>query len=243
MKVIGSYIRTIAENNDTFTLNDALRYVRQRVPHASASTVIWNLHYLTNKGELQRIRRGLYAKTNHKKKFSLIPDQSLLEKAKLIDQKLPYTRYCVWNVAILQDYARHQFIATYDILEVEKEALDAAAEILADIGPWSVQEKNLQSLPSALAAKRGTVVKRLLHEAPLEIRDGVWFPKLEKIVVDLLCDSPGLAFIQGTEAMTIIANLLNIHAFNWSTASRYASRRGKKKEIEDIYSNYRQNDQ
>ena len=243
MKVISPYIRTIVENNDTFTLDEALRYVRQRVPDASASTVISNLHYLAEKGELQRVRRGVYAKKNHKKRFSIVLDQSILKKAKIVAQELPYAMYCVWNVAILQNYARHQFASNYDIIEVEKEALDAAVEILSDIDSWSIQEKNFQSLPSALTAKRGTVVKRLLHEAPLEMRDGVWVPKLEKIVVDLLCDSPALAFIQGAEATTIIANLLNIYTFNWSKASRYASRRGKKEEIEKIYSNYRQNNQ
>ncbi len=138
MKVISPYIRTIVENNDTFTLDDALRYVRQRVPNASTSTVIWNLHYLAEKGELQRVRRGVYAKKNDKKKFSIVPEKSILKKAKIIAKKLPYTRYCVWNVAILQDYACHQFVSNYDVLEVEKEALDAAVEILSDINPWSI---------------------------------------------------------------------------------------------------------
>ena len=185
----------------------------------------------------------VYMQRQITKRNFLVPEKSLLKKAKIIAKKLPYTTYCVWNVAILQDYARHQFASDYDIIEVEKEALDAAVEILSDIDSWSIQEKNFQSLPSALTAKRGTVVKRLLHEAPLEMRDGVWVPKLEKIVVDLLCDSPALAFIQGAEATTIIANLLNIYTFNWSKASRYASRRGKKEQIEKIYSNYRQNNQ
>jgi len=185
----------------------------------------------------------VYMQRQITKRNFLVPEKSLLKKAKIIAKKLPYTTYCVWNVAILQDYARHQFASDYDIIEVEKEALDAAVEILSDIDSWSIQEKTFRSLPSALTAKRGTVVKRLLHEAPLEMRDGVWVPKLEKIVVDLLCDSPALAFIQGAEATTIIANLLNIYTFNWSKASRYASRRGKKEQIEKIYSNYRQNNQ
>jgi hypothetical protein len=117
-------------------------------------------------------------------------------------------------------------------LEVEKESVDSVVEMLNDKNELYVTEKVLEIVNNNIIAnKRVTVVKALIQEAPLSMKNGIYIPSLEKLIVDLYCGGPALSFLEGTETETIIENLLARYTVNFDTLLRYATRRGKKNEI------------
>jgi len=169
--------------------------------------------------------------------FPNLPDEILKRKAQAIAQNLTYTTYCVWNVGILSSFSRHQFLASYDIVEVDKEAINSALEILPEpMAPCFIEQALLSVNILSFGQHRSTVVKALIKEAPLEKREGISVPSLEKIIVDLFCNGPALSFLGESEASIIIENLVSQYSFNIDALLRYAGRRGKKKEIEELLS-------
>src|SRR5690606_6492897 len=76
------------------------------------------------------------------------------------------------------------------------------------------------------------IITRLTSESPIQKIDNVNTVTLEKILVDLLCDEKLFAAQQGAELERIYRTAFEKYTVSTTKLLRYASRRGKKKEIE-----------
>lgn len=154
-------------------------------------------------------------------------------------QAFPYAKMCVWDIDILNSFTQHQFSVSFDIVEIEKVAVAPAQEYLEGYEPPCVQERVLQHITyDSFSPKRLTVVKPLVSESPLANDVGIPTPSVEKIIVDLYSSGPAFYFLQGNETMKIIEALMLRYTINTSKLIRYASRRGKKEEIQSIASKF-----
>lgn len=85
------------------------------------------------------------------------------------------------------------------------------------------------------------VLKSLSTRAPLQkITDKklkITVPHLEKILIDLFCDSKTFYFYGGKELENIYANALDLYTIDFSRLLNYAKRRGKESEIRDFIEN------
>lgn len=85
------------------------------------------------------------------------------------------------------------------------------------------------------------IIKPLISESPLIDFKGVKTPTLEKILVDILCDSD-MDYLHGNEWYRIFDNANSMYAINRTSMLRYASRRNAKqtleKAIEKLGTNY-----
>lgn len=75
------------------------------------------------------------------------------------------------------------------------------------------------------------VLKDLVSEAPRQKFDNVFTATLEKILVDIFCDAEFFGGFQGAELMNIFSSAMEKYIIQSSRMLRYASRRGKRKEI------------
>ena len=73
----------------------------------------------------------------------------------------------------------------------------------------------------------------MVSESPLQSVYGIAVPMLEKILVDAIV-SPELEFARGGEIFTIFENAGEMYRINRKTMLRYATRRGKKEEVEKL---------
>lgn len=228
MNTIEKAILDYASQNKNFTIKEITDIVAPGTPYA---TIVWRLSIMTRLGLLDRIGRGKYQRSQ-KARFESHIDEILLRKGKSFKKAFPYTTYCIWNIGELASFSRHQFESSYDILEVDKVSVASVVEMLNDKNDLYVTEKVLEIVNNNIITnKRVTVVKALIQEAPLSIKDGIYIPSLEKLIVDLYCGGPALSFLEGTETETIIENLLARYTVNFDTLLRYATRRGKKAKI------------
>ena len=80
------------------------------------------------------------------------------------------------------------------------------------------------------------IVKPLVSESPLIDFQGVKTPSLEKILVDVICDSD-MDYLHGSEWNRMVDNAHSMYAINRTSMLRYASRRNAKQTIEKAIEN------
>ena len=72
------------------------------------------------------------------------------------------------------------------------------------------------------------IILPLVSEAPLQIVNSVQTVTLEKILVDLFCDTTTFFAYQGSERSTIFKEAFDRYTVHQNKLLRYARRRGKK---------------
>jgi len=184
---------------------------------------------------LHRISRGIYSLSSIDKTYYSGADISLLRPLlHLVKAQLPYLSICVWRTNWLNAFMQHQPGKFMTILEVEKDGIEAVFHLLRDeklhvfMNPT---ENILNYYVNHQSPKNPIILTRLISEAPVQVKDGVTIPTIEKILVDLLSDPVLYATFQGKELKRIYKSAFDRYQVNEAKVTRYASRRGKKTEI------------
>ncbi len=118
------------------------------------------------------------------------------------------------------------------ILETEKEACESVFHKLQDSGKAVFLEPTVDIMERYVSVEKNPIViKPIVSEAPLQKVEGINFPTLEKILVDLICDKDILFAYQGRELQHIWENAFNKYTVQQDKLLRYADRRRRKREI------------
>ncbi|OYT17559.1 MAG: hypothetical protein B7C24_01840 [Bacteroidetes bacterium 4572_77] len=178
---------------------------------------------------------------------SFMPEISSKEKSlnKKINREFPYLEFCIWNSSVLNEFTLHQANQFYLLIEVEKDATQAIFLYLKE-NKYSVFLAPTKDVFEKYITENNNlvIVKTLTTEAPTQNVDGINTSSIEKILVDIFCDEIIFSAYQGNEMRTIYKEAFSKYSINKSKLLRYASRRGKKEEIERyINSNLRQHNQ
>ena len=189
---------------------------------------------MVSKGVLERKGRGVY---KIGKTTAFVPD--LDNKTKSIYKKIlsefPYSTVCVWNTSLLNEFTLHISNSHFTLIEVDKESMESIF--------YSLREKHNQVFfnPNngileqyVFNSNTPIIVKPLISEAPLQSINNINTITLEKILVDLFCDEDLFQFYQGREKKRIFNEAYARYTINNNKLLRYASRRGKKEEIEKL---------
>lgn len=91
--------------------------------------------------------------------------------------------------------------------------------------------------------KEPWIVKSLVSEAPTQLVNGIPTVTIEKLLVDIFCDPVIFNAQQGSEMNQIFSEAFEKYSISESKMLRYASRRRKKKELDNYLnetSKYRQ---
>ena len=121
------------------------------------------------------------------------------------------------------------------ILETDRSAAEAVYEDVREMaGNRTVllrpTEKEYRLYASGTPS---LLVKDLISEAPVIRVEGVTTASLEKLLVDVTI-APEFEFARGSELYTIYENADQMYRIGKKTMLRYATRRGKKDEIEKL---------
>ena len=123
----------------------------------------------------------------------------------------------------------HQPNQFYYLIETDKETTDAVFYFLREIKKAVFLEPTNDILEKYLFNEREVfIVKSLVSEAPTQIVKGVNTATIEKMLVDIFCDTVVFSTQQGAEMRTIFREAFSKYTINLSKALRYADRRRKK---------------
>jgi len=206
-------------------------------------TINWRIHTMIQNGILQRVGRG---KFKFGKERNYLPEVSPLMKSvySKIKKEFPYTVISIWNTSSLNEFMIHQPFKFYNVLEIEKEAMDSIFYFLKDLNFSVFLEPTIDILEKYTPDnKQIIIIKPLISEAPLITVNEIATASIEKMLVDIFCDTITFSAQQGSEMRTIFETAFTKYTINQSKMLRYASRRRKKEnfiEILNTISNLRQ---
>jgi hypothetical protein len=212
-------------------------------PEVKKTTVNWRIYNLVQEGVLNRIGRGnfslgkgkVYTPEISKKQASLY---------KKIKADFPFLTVCIWSTSIINEFMLHQPGRYYQLIEVDKDALESIFYYLKNKNYSAFMEPSEQLIRRyMLDEKEPWIVKTLVSEAPIQFVDGIPTVTIEKLLVDIFCDPVIFNAQQGSEMNQIFDEAFEKYTINESKMLRYASRRRKRRELDhylDGKSKYRQ---
>jgi len=216
---------------ENFKTSDIVLFFRNNEPKLSQNAINWRIYNLVQKGILERIGKGVFRLGQNR---LYIPEISSKQKNiyNAMFSKFPFSKFCVWNLSILNEFSIHQSDMNFILLEVEKESVQSVFYEMKEnknnvfIEPTEDVIENY-----VIYQKNPVIIKTLISEAPLQKVKNVFTTTIEKLLVDIFCDKELYFAFQGKELRTITEEAFMKYSVNQNKILRYANRRGKKEEF------------
>ncbi len=224
-------IMMYAGNRESFRFADLLSYLNSII-NISKVTLSWYLREMVKDNLLFKLGRGIYTSRKHQ-----LTDYTprLRDKAirigKLISGAFSFIKISVFDGQVLADFQHHISSNNLIYVEVERDAMESVFHWLKGEGCKVYLNPNKDFVYDNIdISKDAIIVKPLISESPLTEIRGILTPRIEKILVDVLCDDD-LDYLHGSEWYYILEHVMNTYSVNRSTLLRYASRRNAKDKI------------
>lgn len=230
-------IISYAENREYFRFADLFSYLNNLF-EISKVTLAWYLRGMVNDNSLFKLGRGIYTSRNVQTR-QYIPrlGNKSVKLAKKISENFPFVTVSVFDGNVLADFQHHISSNELHYIEVDREAMESVFHFLKQQGYLAyLQPDKVFMYNNIDLSKEAFVVKPLISESPLTEYRGVKTPKLEKILVDILCDDD-MDYLQGSEWNRIFDNANDKYSISRTAMLRYASRRNAKTAIEKAIEN------
>ncbi|MCD4726650.1 MAG: hypothetical protein K8R46_03240 [Pirellulales bacterium] len=156
--------------------------------------------------------------------------KSIYKKTKV---QFPFADFCIWDTRFLNEFMIHQPASFITIVETENEVIDSLFNFLKESyrNVFLNPDKNI--IENYISGENNSIiVKPLISEAPTKLIDNIETITLEKMLVDIYSDAKFFYSFHGAEMDNIYSNAIGTYSLNQSKLLRYASRRGKRKQIE-----------
>lgn len=224
-------IMTYAENRESFRFADLLAYLNSII-NISKVTLSWYLREMVKDNILFKLGRGIYtSRQQHTMCYTPRLRDKAIKIGKLIAEAFPFINICVFDGQVLADFQHHISSNNLIYIEVEREAMESVFHWLKGEGYTTYLNPNKDFMYENIdISKDALIVKPHISESPVAEIRGVPTPRIEKILVDILCDYD-MDYLHGSEWYYIFDHVINTYSVNRSTLLRYASRRNAKDKI------------
>ena len=214
--------------------SDLRNFYKQHSRAATEQSFRRFLYGLEKRQIIAPVGAGVYAlldptslATARKKRFAPSWSQELGKLNSLFRKTFPYAQYLIWETRVLHEFMILQPGQNFFILETEKDVCESAFNLLGQkypgrtfLDPTRVtMERYILPQPDSI------LISRLVAESPKKTIQGIPFPKLEKILVDIFAEEDIYYFFQGEELAHIFENAFSTYWISEKTLFRYARRR------------------
>lgn len=227
----------LAGNPQPFSRKELIQYLRSKGHSNSIGSIAQVLNGFFESGQVVRISRGCYAPSydhSHQRPFHCHPSDEVKDISALLKEKYPFTDYIVWDARVVTPFMQHVPNVRRIIVEIERIAVQTAFEdIRSHTDRFVFVDPTKDVLDNYSWGKDVVIVKPLVSQSPKEVVEGVPSPKLEKILVDILCDED-LSYTRGIESLYIYEAALATHPISDRRLLRYAGRRNRTDEVKKL---------
>ena len=215
---------------------DFVSWIESSYPSGSVRSMDTELRQMVAAGILERTGYGQFRLCPDLKPPyipAVSPEMKTLFSG--IQERYPYADFCIWQARSISSFMQHVPSIDVMILETDRSAAEAVYEDAREMAGERMvllrpTEKEYRLYASGTPS---LLVKDLISEAPVIRVDGVTTASLEKILVDITI-APEFEFVRGAELYTIYENADQMYRIGKKAMLRYATRRGKKDEIEKL---------
>ena len=229
-KNLNDNIKDYFGKQDVFYAADIFRFYSEQNQSVLQTTINWRLHSLERAGVIQRVGRGMY-RLGKSNPFQMELRAQIKKIAQTVKKEFPYTDFCVWELATINFFSHNLINFNLLFVDVERDAVDAVYYKLKGNQKNVVHIRRTNDDISELAET--ICIRPLVSHAPLRVQEQVRVAALEKILVDLATDKEFFPF-QGNEIYTIYENAFEKFTINQSCMLRYAARKEKRVQIQEI---------
>lgn len=214
-----------------FTSDNLYHFYQKYDPHIKQNTFRWRVYTLKNDGVIHTLKRGVYA-TKNKKDFEPAINKRLEILFSKVRRQFPYVDMCIWETSWLNNLMIHQAFSNNIILEIDKDAAPAVFAFLQEsykvlyLNPGKYEMENYIT-----ADQNSIIIKNLTITSPLQVKENITIPTIEKIMVDLFVDDAMFMTYQGAELQHIYQELFLSYHINRSRLMQYAHKRHKKDKL------------
>lgn len=222
-------------SGDEFTRQDVDALLHETKQTYTDGYIALALQKMRAGGVLESASRGRYKfplKTPNL--YTTTPDDTLKTLYAGLKQKFPMVDFCLWDVRDLLPLVQHIPSVRMKIVNCAKDVVDSVTHTLINMTDTIVlPSPDRYVLDNFTVGREFIAVLPLVSQAPTVTVDGIPAPRLEKVLVDILCEEP-FYFLKGNETYNIYSEALKSYALNLRTLRRYAGRRNRMKEVDDI---------
>lgn len=236
--VTNTDILHFAFKSNRFTRKELIGYLENQHQTVSSNAVSIQLNRLVKNHELIRLERGVYGlPKSSQTTFVGTINEEMKQLSQKIKQGFPFIEYCVWSSQDIVPFMHHVPNLNYIYVDVEREVAESVFDLLNNN-----QAKRMFLCPNRnefnryIVGTEAIIVRTLVSEAPLQMVSGVNIPTIEKILVDVVGDVE-FDFLQGAETTYFYRNVIERHYIHRSKLLRYATRRGRRTEVEQFINN------
>ena len=234
-------VMTIAQHITAFAAGKEDGFLKSELSNALASfgvpssSMDKTLQRLVRSGRLEVLERGKYRiRGGFKQHFMIQPVEDNKALYRQLKGEFPLLDISVWDVSAIMPLMHHIPNVKMTLVYVEKDGFRDVADTLESMTEQLVFRSPSRNELVHLAFGRDFIVIRpLISQSPLTETDGVYVPKIEKVLVDILCDEE-FYYLQGSETFYIYETAMSDYTINTKTLLRYAHRRGVAEKIERI---------
>jgi hypothetical protein len=199
----------------------------------SEKSLSQQLYRLLKANRLKRISQGIYQL--HISLFVVSEEiKQLNEKLKI---QFPFAKFCLWSSDLLMPFMHHIPNLNFIFIDIENDVTESVFNFLKNNQIKSTfLRPNKDEFNRYITGTEAIIVRPLISESPIQIVDKVQTVTLEKVLVDITGDVE-FDFFQGAEITYFFRNIMERHPVNKRKLLRYASRRGRREEVEQLYNN------
>ena len=208
-----------------------MNFYKNFEPAIKSTTVNWRVYKLVQLGIINRIGRGKFRLGAINKYRPELPDKIFTLNKKLKKQ-FPFLTFCFWDTSVLNEFMIHQPGKFYLLVEVEKESMESVFYFLKENKYSAYLNPDTEIIDKYLSSEKNPViVKPLVSEAPVQNIKTVNTVTIEKMLVDVFCDTDIFSPQQGSELKNIYKEAFGKYTVNKNRLLRYAGRRRKKVDL------------
>ena len=217
-------------DKNIISLKDIDAFFREKEPSIPKNTISWRIYSLIEQGALKRIGHGMYS-FGTAKCFIPMVNNKMKQIGQTIKKKFPFIKYCQWELSSVNMFSQHLINFNVFFVDVERDAVEAVYYELRESHSKVMLIQNLYDNLSEFS--NYIIVRPLVTDSPIQKNENTYVVTLEKLLVDLCTDKEFISF-QGNEIYHIYENAFSSYTVNQQTMLRYAGRKTKREEIENI---------
>ncbi len=220
--------------NQNISIDSIVSGVQAVEKSIDRKTIIWAVNDLVKKGAAIRTGRGAYSLSSQKE-FSPRLSNSAEAITDFISNQFKYMAATISDSSWLNEFMVQQPFSSVVVLEVGYSAVNSVISKLRAENFEAFPKTYFKLLETYSKSAQPIVVSKALQTTATKKKDKlIRLAKLEKLLVDIVCEPDIYAQYQGWELENIFRNSIGKYAVNFSQILKYATNRGRKKDVEKV---------
>jgi len=230
---LASKLKEHFANQSVMTTKGITEVLVNAFPDLSASTISWRINQLKKEKLIFQTGRGLYS---FEFKPEYIPELSLKTK-RLYNRVKPLcsSKVSIWDTSLLNTIANTSIDRHWVFISTAKEELEPLFNQMLDFSKQIFLQPDKDVISRYMMPQNeAIIITPLISETPLEQTGDYISPSIEGILVNAWLKNESYLQPLGFDILEIFKKAFEKYTVNQSKLLRYAARRDKRKEINEL---------